>query len=229
MIKLENIHKSYFPGNNELKILRGINIHIKKNEFVAIMGPSGSGKTTLMNIIGCLDLPTSGKYFINGTEIEKLDDDKLSHIRNKQVGFVYQSYNLLNRETAFENVMLPVHYSGRSDHDYKTRAEMLFKKVGLSHRLHHYPVELSGGEQQRVAIARALINDPPIILGDEPTGNLDTKTGFEILELLKKLHKEENKTLLIISHNPEVAETADRIIHLRDGIVVKEALNKEIN
>jgi len=222
VIQAENLTKVYKMGQVEVHALNGLSLKIARGEIVAIMGPSGSGKSTLMNIIGCLDRPSSGEYILDGEPVARLSDDQLATIRNRKVGFVFQSFNLLSRATALANVELPMRYSGvvkgRSE---KARAAL--ESVGLADRVYHRPNELSGGQQQRVALARALVNDPAIILADEPTGNLDTKSGHEIMELLLNLNREHGTTLIIVTHAPDIAENSQRIIHIRDG-VVEEAL-----
>jgi len=214
LIELRGIRKKYTLGSSEIEVLRTIDVDIEKGEFVSIMGPSGSGKSTLMNIIGCLDHPTEGTYTLNGTSVESMDDDELARIRNRNIGFVFQSFNLLSRHSALENVELPLFYAGAKDAAPLARAAL--ERVGLSHRVDHRPNELSGGERQRVAIARAIVTDPPIILGDEPTGNLDTRTGAEIMDFFKQLHAK-GRTLIIVTHDPEIAAYSDRVILIRDG------------
>ncbi len=218
VIQATNLTKVYKMGKMEVVALNGLSLDIGRGEIIAIMGPSGSGKSTLMNIIGCLDRPTSGEYILDGEPIAKLSDDQLATIRNRKVGFVFQSFNLLTRATALANVELPIRYSGllRGRRD-KARAAL--EAVGLSDRMHHRPNELSGGQQQRVAIARALVNDPAIILADEPTGNLDTKSGQEIMDLLLKLNRENGTTLIIVTHASDIAQRAQRIVRIRDGVV----------
>lgn len=218
VIHLEEIRKSYFMGKQELQVLKGITLDILKNEYVALMGPSGSGKSTLMNILGCLDSPSSGKYILNGHDVSTMPDNDLADIRNKEIGFVFQQFNLLPRLTALENVALPLVYSGIGK---KLRLEMaheVLRKVDLLERSHHKPNELSGGQCQRVAIARALVNNPSIILADEPTGNLDTKTSYEIMNIFSKIHEDGN-TVVLVTHEEDISNYARRVIRLRDGLI----------
>jgi putative ABC transport system ATP-binding protein len=218
IIHLESIHKSYFMGKQAVNVLKGISINIRKNEYVALMGPSGSGKSTLMNILGCLDSPTAGTYILNGHDVSKMEDDDLAEVRNKEIGFVFQQFNLLPRMTALENVALPLVYAGISKKQRNEMAMEVVKKVGLEDRSHHKPNELSGGQCQRVAIARALVNNPSIILADEPTGNLDSKTSIEIMDIFGKIHDGGN-TVVLVTHEEEIANYARRVIRLKDGII----------
>jgi len=224
ILHLDKICKSYFLGKQELPVLKGVTMDIYKNEFVALMGPSGSGKSTLMNILGCLDSPTSGQYVLNGKDVSRMEDDELAAVRNKEIGFVFQQFNLLPRLTAAENVALPLIYGGISKKERNERAAEVLKKVKLEDRMHHKPNELSGGQCQRVAIARALINNPAIILADEPTGNLDSKTSHEIMDMLGKIHSEGN-TVILVTHEEDISSFAHRIIRLRDGLIESDRLN----
>ncbi|MFW5713330.1 MAG: ABC transporter ATP-binding protein [Brevefilum sp.] len=221
VIRVENLTKVYQMGEIEVHALSGVSFSVRKGEVLAIMGPSGSGKSTLMNMIGCLDTPTSGDYFLEGELVSTLDDDQLALVRNRKIGFVFQTFNLLPRATALANVELPLRYSGKNGNP-RQLAQKALEAVGLGERINHRPNELSGGQQQRVAIARALVNEPAIILADEPTGNLDTKSGDEIMQLLLDLNKQEGATLLIVTHDPEAATVAERIIHIRDGEIDDE-------
>lgn len=226
IIQLEEIRKSYFLGKQELKVLKGITLQIEKNEYVALMGPSGSGKSTLMNILGCLDSPSSGRYILNNQDVSEMADDALAEVRNKEIGFVFQQFNLLPRLTALENVALPLVYAGISKKRRTEIAMEVMEKVNLSDRSHHKPNELSGGQCQRVAIARALVNDPSIILADEPTGNLDTRTSYEIMEIFGKIHSAGN-TVVLVTHEEDIAHHAHRIIRLRDGLIESDKKNHE--
>lgn len=224
LIKVKNIKKDYQTGEIVTSVLKGVSFSIKEGEFVAIMGASGSGKSTLMHILGFLDKPTSGKYYFEGLDISKLDDDKLAEFRNEKVGFVFQSYNLLQRTSVLNNVLLPTTYLAGSDAKKAgEKAVELLEKVGLGHRLNHKPNQLSGGEQQRVAIVRALVNDPRLILADEPTGNLDSKSGEEIMEILQKLN-EEGRTVIMVTHEQYTAECARRILHIKDGVIMEDEI-----
>jgi putative ABC transport system ATP-binding protein len=224
IIHLENIRKSYYLGKNELQVLKGISLDIFKNEYVALMGPSGSGKSTLMNILGCLDSPSGGKYVLNGKDVSRMPDNDLAEVRNKEIGFVFQQFNLLARLTALENVALPLIYSGVGKKERIERAKEVMAKVKLDDRSHHKPNELSGGQCQRVAIARALINNPAIILADEPTGNLDSKTSYEIMDILGKIHADGN-TVILVTHEEDISNFAHRVIRLRDGLVETDKQN----
>ncbi|MEI7490262.1 MAG: ABC transporter ATP-binding protein [Bacteroidota bacterium] len=227
IIRLDNIVKNYKVGTVLVEALRSISLVIRKNEFVAIMGPSGSGKSTLMNILGCLDTPTSGDYMLNGHDVSKMDDNSLAEIRNREIGFVFQTFNLLPRSTALENVMLPLIYAGYGKAKRMERASNVIEEVKLTDRMTHKPNELSGGQRQRVAIARALVNDPAIILADEPTGNLDSKTSIEILGLLEQIHNKGN-TVIIVTHEEDIALHTHRIIRLHDGKISSDEKNKNI-
>lgn len=221
MIRINNMYKIYRMGPNEVRALNGVSFHVKPNEFVSIIGPSGSGKSTLMNMIGCLDTPTSGEYYLDGREVSKLKDDELAEIRNQKIGFIFQVYNLLPKITAIENVELPLIYMGIGKKERHRLAVEALERVGLGDRIHHRPSELSGGQQQRVAIARALASKPPLILADEPTGALDSKSGSEIMKMLHELH-ESGKTIVLITHDNNLAKQAQRIIRIQDGKIIEE-------
>ena len=226
IIHLENIQKSYFMGKQELPVLKGISMNILKNEYVALMGPSGSGKSTLMNILGCLDTPTGGKYILNEQDVSQMEDNDLAEVRNQEIGFVFQQFNLLPRLTALENVALPLVYAGMSRKLRTEKARQVLEMVSLTDRSHHKPNELSGGQCQRVAIARALVNDPSIILADEPTGNLDSKTSHEIMEIFGDIHNRGN-TVILVTHEEDIANHAHRIVRLRDGIIESDRKKQE--
>jgi len=222
LILLEDIKKIYGSGPTQVNALSGVNLKIREGEFMAILGPSGSGKSTLMNIIGCLDRPSEGRYLLDNIDVSGMKDDDLASIRNKKIGFVFQMFNLLPKQSALGNVMIPLLYSGVDARERKERGLQILRKMGLEGRWHHRPNELSGGECQRVAIARALINRPSIVLADEPTGNLDTRTGEEIILLFKQLNKDEGVTLIMVTHNPEIANEASRRIYVKDGKIVED-------
>jgi putative ABC transport system ATP-binding protein len=227
IIETSNISKKYVMGSEVIEALKSITISINKGEYVAFMGPSGSGKSTLMNIVGCLDTPTSGTYILNNKDVSDMSENELAEIRNKEIGFVFQTFNLLPRSTSLENVALPLIYAGYNKADRTERAMEALRSVGLGDRAKHKPNELSGGQRQRVAIARALVNSPSIVLADEPTGNLDTKTSYEIMDLFEDLHSKGN-TIIMVTHEEDIAQYAHRIIRLRDGLIESDTLNKEI-
>jgi putative ABC transport system ATP-binding protein len=224
LIQFDKLSKYYYVGNETVKAVRSIDLNIARNEYVAIMGPSGSGKSTMMNILGCLDTPTKGTYMLNGKDVSKLDNDQLADIRNKEIGFVFQTFNLLPRYSALDNVSLPLVYAGISREERLQRGKKVLEQVGLADRMYHKPNELSGGQRQRVALARALVNSPSIILADEPTGNLDSKTSVDILSLLDEIQREGN-TLIIVTHEEDIAKHARRIIRLKDGAIEEDSMN----
>ena len=227
IISVEGVTKHYALGTQTVEALRGVSFDIKKGEFIAIMGPSGSGKSTLMNIIGCLDIPTHGTYLLNNQEVSSLDDDALAGIRNKEIGFVFQNFHLLARNSALDNVMLPLKYAGIEKADQITRAKAALSEVGLEDRMDHQPSELSGGQQQRVAIARALVNNPSILFADEPTGNLDSQTGHDVMQLFHNLH-DQGQTIILITHENEVAAEAQRIIFIKDGLIESDTTKEKV-
>ncbi len=227
VIDIEDIKREFLVGSVLVKALKSVSLEIQRGEYVALMGPSGSGKSTLMNILGCLDTATSGKYVLNGTDVQSLNDDQLAEIRNKEIGFVFQTFNLLPRYSALENVALPLIYAGVPKKEREARAAEVLKMVNLEDRMDHKPNELSGGQRQRVAVGRALVNNPSIILADEPTGNLDTKTSHEIMDLFQEIHDKGN-TVILVTHEEDIAEKAKRIIRLRDGLIESDRLNSEL-
>jgi putative ABC transport system ATP-binding protein len=227
LISIENLRKTYIMGDNEVKALQSASLNIFKNEYVALMGPSGSGKSTLMNLLGCLDSPTSGVYSLNGNNVANMVDEELAIVRNKEIGFVFQTFNLLPRLSALENVALPLVYAGIPIRIRLSRAKDMLAAVGLKDRMDHKPNELSGGQRQRVAVARALVNNPSIILADEPTGNLDSKTSYEIMQLFEEIHKLGN-TIILVTHEPDIAAHAHRIVKLKDGYIESDELNQSI-
>ncbi|MBC6109427.1 ABC transporter ATP-binding protein [Pedobacter fastidiosus] len=227
LITIKEIGRKYVIGSEVIHALKSVSLDINKGEFVALMGPSGSGKSTLMNILGCLDTPSSGTYILNGTNVSQMSDDALAEVRNKEIGFVFQTFNLLPRSTSLDNVALPLIYAGASKKDRDARAAKALENVGLGNRMDHKPNELSGGQRQRVAVARALINNPSIILADEPTGNLDTKTSIEIMALLEEIHGKGN-TIILVTHEEDIAQHAHRIVRMRDGLIENDYANTEI-
>ena len=227
IIETHNISKRYIMGSEVIEALKSVTISVNKGEYVAFMGPSGSGKSTLMNIVGCLDTPTAGRYILNGQDVSDMSENALAEVRNKEIGFVFQTFNLLPRQTALENVALPLIYAGYSKADRTEKAMQALRNVGLENRAHHRPNELSGGQRQRVAVARALVNDPSILLADEPTGNLDTKTSYEIMDLFDQIHSTGN-TIIMVTHEEDIAQYAHRIVRLRDGLVESDIVNTNI-
>lgn len=221
MIELKDIYKIYSDGDSEIRALDGISLHVNKGEFVCIVGSSGSGKSTCMNIIGCLDIPTRGEYFLNGTDVSTMDENQLAHVRNKELGFIFQQYNLIPKLSVLENVELPLLYKGVKSHERTEFAIAALRRVGLADRAHKYPTQLSGGQQQRVSIARALAGDPPVILADEPTGALDSKTGKEVLEFLKQLNAE-GTTIVLITHDNSIADRIKRVVRIQDGQIISD-------
>ncbi|MCK9341429.1 MAG: ABC transporter ATP-binding protein [Synergistaceae bacterium] len=228
MLELKDIRKSFSMGKDEVEILHGISLSLERGEFVAMMGPSGSGKSTTMNILGCLDKPTSGTYILNGQNINELEGDDLAVIRNRTIGFVFQGFNLLQKTSAIENVELPLLYAGMPKKERRDRAREALIQMGLEDRLYHEPTQLSGGQQQRVAIARGIVNRAPILMADEPTGNLDSKTSDEIMKLFKKINEEDGITILLVTHEPDVAAYAKRIVHFRDGMITSDEMNRAV-
>jgi len=227
IIEIKNIKKEYLMGSQLIAALKDVSLSVQKGEYVALMGPSGSGKSTLMNILGCLDTPTAGSYRLNNTEVSEMSEDQLAHVRNKEIGFIFQTFNLLPRLSSLENVALPMVYAGLGKKERIARAEQVMEMVGLKDRMHHKPNELSGGQRQRVAIARALVNNPSIILADEPTGNLDTKTSYEIMSIMEDISNRGN-TVIIVTHEDDIAKHARRILRLRDGLIETDVQNEPV-
>lgn len=226
-IKLDNVWKIYQLGNIELPVLKNISLEIAPGSFVVILGPSGSGKSTMLNMVGCLDLPTKGKVFLDGSDISEMSEDELAQARGRKIGFIFQQFNLLHNLTALENVMIPMVFQGKSEKERQERAKSLLSSIGLVERINHRPTELSGGEQQRIAIARALSNNPEIIVADEPTGNLDSSTGKKIMEILIDLHKNEKKTIIVVTHDPTIANYSSQVVHIKDGQLVSNHFAEE--
>lgn len=227
LISIKSLNKTYIMGAEKVEALKSVSLNIAKNEYVALMGPSGSGKSTLMNLLGCLDSPTSGEYWLNGTEVSTMDDSELAEVRNRQIGFVFQTFNLMPRLSALENVALPLVYAGVGKEERLAKARKVLESVGLGDRVMHKPNELSGGQRQRVAVARALVNDPAIILADEPTGNLDTKTSYEIMGLFEQIHRAGN-TVILVTHEHDIALHAHRVVRMRDGLIESDAKNENV-
>jgi len=227
IIKLEDVWKIYKLGELELPILKGVSLEIARGAFVVILGPSGSGKSTLLNMVGCLDLPTKGRVFLDGNNISKMSEDELAQIRGRKIGFIFQQFNLLQNLNALENVIIPMIFQGKSEKERQERAKSLLNSLGLGNRIDHRPTELSGGEQQRIAIARSLANNPEIIVADEPTGNLDSSTGKKIMEILIDLHKNEGKTIIVVTHDPNIANYSNQVVYLKDGKIVSNHLAEE--
>jgi putative ABC transport system ATP-binding protein len=224
VIRIRDLRRAYVMGSETIQALRGVSLEIRRNEYVAIMGPSGSGKSTMMNVLGCLDTPSAGEYWLNGQEVSRLSDDALAHVRNREIGFVFQTFNLLPRASALHNVELPLVYAGIGAKERRARAAAALERVGLGQRMHHRPNELSGGQRQRVAIARALVNEPSILLADEPTGNLDSTTSEEIMRVFGELHRQ-GQTVIMVTHEPDIAAFAERVVVLRDGRLESDRLN----
>ncbi len=227
LVEVKDIKKSFMLGEDPIEILHGVNLSVERGEFVAMMGPSGSGKSTTMNILACLDTPTSGTYILDGQNVEHLDPDRLAEIRNAKIGFVFQGFNLLKKTSALENVELPLLYAGVEKEERRKRAKQVLTDMGLEDRIYHEPMQLSGGQQQRVAIARGIVNKAPILMADEPTGNLDTKTSDEIMALFCELNEKEGITIILVTHEPDVAAYAKRILHFRDGVIMDDIINTE--
>ena len=227
LVEVKDIRKSFMLGEEQIEILHGVNLSVERGEFVAMMGPSGSGKSTTMNILACLDTPTSGTYILDGQNVEHLDPDRLAEIRNAKIGFVFQGFNLLKKTSALENVELPLLYAGVEKEERRKRAKQVLTDMGLKDRIYHEPMQLSGGQQQRVAIARGIVNKAPILMADEPTGNLDTKTSDEIMALFCELNEKEGITIILVTHEPDVAAYAKRILHFRDGVIMDDIINTE--